>query len=255
MPNNDAGSVARTVRHVRRELVSLARSAAAFDARRYFRGADDLGFHNVGTPTVRRIARRVYLEHRGAWSARHAMTFAGALVTDRFLEAKAVGIEVLAFHRAQFRPSFLRVWKRWLASNHSSNWATTDEICGALIGPLLVAYPSLVEEVRRWSAHRNMWVRRASAVGLIQSVRRGHALAAAYDVAWRLRHDREDLVQKAVGWMLREAGKSDPVRLERYLRSRGSQTPRTTVRYAIERFPEAKRRELLEATKAHAKIS
>jgi 3-methyladenine DNA glycosylase AlkD len=58
------------------------------------------------------------------------------------------------------------------------------------------------------------------------------------------------LLQKAVGWMLREAGKVDGVRLERYLRVNGPSIPRTTVRYAIERFPPPKRRELLEVTKS-----
>jgi 3-methyladenine DNA glycosylase AlkD len=57
------------------------------------------------------------------------------------------------------------------------------------------------------------------------------------------------LLQKAVGWMLREAGKVDDVRLERYLRANGPSIPRTTVRYAIERFPSAKRRELLAVTR------
>ena len=94
-----------------------------------------------------------------------------------------------------------------------------------------------------------MWVRRASAVGLIPAVRRGIALDAAYQVASQLHGDREDLIQKAVGWMLREAGKADDRRLERYLRANGPSIPRTTVRYAIERYPPPTRRALLEATR------
>ena len=70
-----------------------------------------------------------------------------------------------------------------------------------------------------------MWVRRASAVGLIPSVRRGLALDLAYDVAAGLHADQEDLIQKAVGWMLREAGKVDERRLERYLRRNGRDHP------------------------------
>jgi 3-methyladenine DNA glycosylase AlkD len=196
------------------------------------------------------VARTIYQEHRRVWSVADAVVFAGALVKDPFLEAKAVGIELLARYRHEFRPPLLGVWKRWLAGGHSSNWATTDEMCGALIGPLLVAHPDLVSEVSRWSAHRNMWVRRASAVALIGPVRQGLALGAAYDVARRLQPDREDLVQKAVGWMLREAGGADPARLERFLRANGSRTPRTTLRYAIERFPEATRLAVLEATRS-----
>jgi 3-methyladenine DNA glycosylase AlkD len=243
-------SPGRAVRRVRRELARRSRSSAGFDARRYFRAAGDLRFHNIGMPAVRGTARTIYQEHRGAWSVADALAFAAALIKDPFLEAKAVGIEVLARYRGEFRPSLLAVWKRWLAGGHSSNWATTDEMCGALIGPLLVAHPELVAEVRRWSGHRNMWVRRASAVALIGPVRAGTALGAAYDVARRLQPDGEDLVQKAVGWMLREAGRADPARLERFLRANGPRTPRTTLRYAIERFPEATRQALLEATRS-----
>ena len=103
--------------------------------------------------------------------------------------------------------------------------------------------------MRQWSRHRSLWVRRASAVSLIPSVRTGLALGLAYDVASALHADDEDLIQKAVGWMLREAGKADAARLERYLRRHGPAIPRTTVRYAIERFAPVKRLALLRATK------
>jgi 3-methyladenine DNA glycosylase AlkD len=69
-------------------------------------------------------------------------------------------------------------------------------------------------------------------------------------VATRLFGDSEDLMHKAVGWMLREAGKKDMARLERFLTNEGPSIPRTTVRYAIERFPKEKRKALLEATRA-----
>jgi 3-methyladenine DNA glycosylase AlkD len=175
--------------------------------------------------------------------------FANALIGDRHLEAKGVAVEVMACYRRDFSPQLLQAWKRWLARGHSSNWATTDAICGSLIGPLLLRYPSLVADVRGWARHRNMWVRRAAAVGLIPSVRKGKALDAAYAVARLLHADEEDLIQKAVGWMLREAGKPDRARLERYLRGNGPRIPRTTLRYAIERFPPRLRREVLEATR------
>jgi 3-methyladenine DNA glycosylase AlkD len=58
-----------------------------------------------------------------------------------------------------------------------------------------------------------------------------------------------DVIQKAVGWTLREAGKADANRLERYLRAHGPAVPRTTLRYAIERFPAVKRASLMMATR------
>jgi 3-methyladenine DNA glycosylase AlkD len=86
-------------------------------------------------------------------------------------------------------------------------------------------------------------------VALIPAIRRGLALDAAYEVAASLHADEADLIQKAVGWMLREAGKQDPARLERHLRAGGPGIPRTTLRYAIERFPAGKRQRLLAATR------
>jgi len=103
--------------------------------------------------------------------------------------------------------------------------------------------------MRIWARDRNMWVRRAAAVALIPSVRQGLARDLAYEIAQRLHADEEDLIQKAVGWLLPEARKIDRPRLECYLRAQGAAIPRTTVRYAIERFPERKRRELLEVTR------
>jgi 3-methyladenine DNA glycosylase AlkD len=249
MLHSSKAGIARQAADVRGALKALSRSTGAFDARRYFRGPVDLAFYNVGTMRMRELARSVYRTHRGDWSIDHAMAFADLLIRDRHLEAKCVGIEVVARYRRDFTPPLLNVWKRWLAKDYSANWATTDALCGILIGPLLVMFPELAPQMRVWSSDRNMWVRRASAVGLIALARKGEALDVLYGVAKRLHKDREDLIQKAVGWMLREAGKSDERRLEKYLRANGPSIPRTTVRYAIERFPEAKRRTLLAVTK------
>lgn len=227
----------------------MARPAGDFDASRYFRGAGDLGFYNVGTAAMRALARSIHDAHRDEWAISEAMAFADALIADRYLEVKSLGIEVVARYRRDFTPGLLPVWKRWLSGNHAANWATTDAICGALIGPLLVRHPRVALRMRAWSRDRNMWVRRASIVGLIPLARRGEALDLVYAIALRLHADREDLIQKAVGWALREAGKSDAPRLERHLRANGPSIPRTTVRYAIERFGDTTRRALLEATR------
>jgi 3-methyladenine DNA glycosylase AlkD len=237
----------------RRELKRLARPSGDFDASRYFRGGNDLRFHNVGTKAMRALARTIYKTHRDEWSIDEAMAFASLLMADPYLEVKSLGIEVVVRYRREFTPRLLPMWKQWLARDQSTNWATTDAISCFLIGPLLVRHPELAPTMREWAQHRNMWVRRAAAAGLIASVRRGQALDEAYHVARRLHADPNDLIQKAVGWLLREAGKTDTPRLERYLRETGGEIPRTTVRYAIERFPERSRRELLEATRSTLK--
>jgi len=235
-------------RAVKVTLQRMARPAGAFDAARYFRGDTTLRFYNVGTQNVRAMAKAIHLEHRHDWSVADALVFANIMIKDPHLEAKGVGIELLARYREACTPRLLPAWKRWLVANYSSNWATTDAICAYLIGPLIVVHPPLALRVAGWARHRNMWVRRAAAVSLIPSVRKGGALDVAYQVAEALHRDREDLIREAVGWLLREAGKTDPVRLERYLRRNGPSIPRTTIRYAIERMPPAKRRMMLRFT-------
>jgi hypothetical protein len=115
----------------------MARPHGAFDAARYFRGDEHLRFYNVGTANVRALARAIHAATRDRWAIDDAVRFAGSLMTDPFLETKAVGIEVLARYRRSFVPRLLPVWKRWLAQDLSANWATTDAICGVLIGPVL----------------------------------------------------------------------------------------------------------------------
>jgi 3-methyladenine DNA glycosylase AlkD len=239
----------QAARSAKRTLERMRRPVGHFNPARYFRGASVLGFYNVGTDAMRALARSIYLEHRHDWSIDDATAFADVLIRDRYLEAKSLGIDVVARYRGDFVPPLLPVWKLWLADNHAANWATTDAICCYLIGPLIVRHPELAARLRGWARDRNMWVRRASIVGLIPLLRRGGAQDLVYEIARRLHPDREDLIQKAVGWALREAGKADVPRLERYLRANGRSIPRTTVRYAIERFPPARRAALLKETR------
>jgi 3-methyladenine DNA glycosylase AlkD len=235
-------SIAAAAAETRRELASHARPAGTFDASRYCRTTEHLAFLNVGTAAVRAVARAVVREHRD-WTLADAVAFADLLIRDPHLEVKGCAIELLACYKRAFGPSLLPTAKRWLARNDAANWATTDTLCGSVVGPLLRAHRELVPEVLTWTR------RRASAVALVPLVRRGEALDQGYAVATALRGDRADLIQKAAGWLLREAGKTDRRRLERYLRTGGPRIPRTTLRYAIERFPPDTRRALLLATR------
>jgi len=194
---------------------------------------------------MRALAREIHLAQREQWSLKDAVAFANLLMPDRYLEVKAVGLEVVARHRRDFQPWLLARCKRWLARDYSTNWATTDEMCGVVIGPLLVKHPQLIPQMRAWSTHRNMWVRRASIVGLLKPMRTGDTVDLVYDIAKRLHPDPHDLIHKAVGWALREAGKIDAKRLERYLRANVGIIPRTTFRYAIEKFSPAERARLM----------
>jgi 3-methyladenine DNA glycosylase AlkD len=86
-------------------------------------------------------------------------------------------------------------------------------------------------------------------VSFIKLARKAEFLPAIYEISASVFPVDDDLVQKANGWLLREAGTTDGARLERFLLKHGPAMPRTTLRYAVERFPEAKRKAILLKTR------
>lgn len=96
-----------------------------------------------------------------------------------------------------------------------------------------------------------LWERRIAMIATLEHIRRG-SLANTFRLAERLLGDPEDLLHKAAGWMLREAGKRDPAALRDFLARQAPRMPRTMLRYAIERFPAAERRRWLAVRPAAA---
>jgi 3-methyladenine DNA glycosylase AlkD len=129
------------------------------------------------------------------------------------------------------------------------NWALVDTFCGSVLSPVLKQHPEVEKTLRVWSRARSLWVRRAAIVTLVPCARRGELLDTAYELAREHFADPEDLMHKATGWLLREAGKTDVPRLRRFLLQHGPAIPRTTLCYAIERFPSAERLRLLTSTR------
>ncbi len=231
------------------ELKRLGTPERATGAAAYFKSYEKLKFFGVDSPTIRRLAARIRRQEGRDWRLREAVAFAAAMLAQPELEAKGVGVCVLGKFRADYTPGLLARAKTWLAK-HCTDWASTDSLCGEVIGPLLVAHPELVPRLRAWRSSRHVYVRRASAVALIPLARTGRALDDAYGAALDLGGEPHHLLQKAAGWLLREAGKADMRRLERFLREHGTSLSRTTVSYAIERFAPAQRKTLLAVTRA-----
>ena len=95
-------------------------------------------------------------------------------------------------------------------------------------------YPDRVL-LERLAMAENLWHRRVAVVSTLFGVRHGEVNEALH-VATLLRNDGEDLIQKAVGWLLREVGQHDLVALTTFLEAHGATMPRTMLRYAIEHF-------------------
>jgi 3-methyladenine DNA glycosylase AlkD len=90
----------------------------------------------------------------------------------------------------------------------------------------------------------NLWERRIAIIATFYFIRDGE-FTEAMKIARMLLSDKEDLIHKAVGWMLREVGKRHLATEEHFLKKHYKKMPRTMLRYAIEKFPEPKRQRYL----------
>ena len=124
-----------------------------------------------------------------------------------------------------------------------NNWDLVDLSCYPLLGVwLLDKDRQLLYDLARDG--KTIWEQRIGIVSTMAFIRHGQ-LQDTFDIADILLHHPHDLIHKAVGWLLREAGKRDKEALVKYLEPRYLTMPRTMLRYAIEKFPEAERQQYL----------
>ena len=230
-----------------KRLKTLADPVKAQGAQRYFK--ETVLFLGIATPEMRELAQEFYRKIRPEWEIEEATEFCAIMLANPYHEVKGLGIIIFEKFRKDFPRSTFTKIKDWLLADYCNSWALVDVLCPTSMGSLLEKYPELVTEIKGWTNSPNRWVRRASIVSFIKLAKKTQYLKSIYEIVRSHFVDADDLIQKASGWLLREAGKANPAKLERFLRQHGPVIPRTTLRYAIERFPEPKRKALLLATR------
>jgi 3-methyladenine DNA glycosylase AlkD len=127
-------------------------------------------------------------------------------------------------------------------TRYINNWDLIDLTAEKIVGPFLA------DGKRRPLYHlaksKSLWERRIAILSTFHFIK-NHEFSDTLKISRMLLTDEHDLIHKAVGWMLREVGKRDTSTLESFLRRHYQAMPRTMLRYAIERFPEAKRKKYL----------
>ncbi len=142
------------------------------------------------------------------------------------------------------------LYELYLANTrYVNNWDLVDASAREIVGGYLADRSR--EPLDRLAASSSLWERRISIVATHYFIRSGE-FADTLRIAERLLDDREDLIHKAVGWMLREVGKKHQPTLESFLKRHGRVMPRTALRYAIERFPADLRRAYLDGSACDA---
>jgi 3-methyladenine DNA glycosylase AlkD len=99
-------------------------------------------------------------------------------------------------------------------------------------------YPKFLSELKKWATSENRWMRRAAAVTLIIPARKGLFLNDIFEIAGILLVDKDDLVQKGYGWMLKAASQAYQKEVFDFVMKYKAPMPRTALRYAIEKMPQ-----------------
>ena len=193
-------------------------------------------FIGVRVPAMRRVCR----ECRGA-----SLTQVGRLLRSRVHEERLLALLLVvdAFSRADDRDR-RTLYDFYLSNTHFiNNWDLVDASAEHIVGGWLRGRSRA--PLARLARSASLWERRIAIVATCHFIKRGE-LEETFRIADLLVGDRHDLIHKAVGWMLREAGKRDTRALRGFLKDRYRSMPRTMLRYAIERLPEPERRRYLE---------
>ena len=202
---------------------------------------EEVRSHGWYTADLRRYARALHKEL--APDRALLLEVAERLFAGSFLEEKALAVTMLEPSLARFGAAEFRRFERWLG--RVGSWADHDALAMFLIGPMLVADPTRVGRPLGWASSRGRWRRRAAAVSLIHGVRRGLFYRQAAAVAGHLVDDRDDMVQKGLGWLLREWAKHDPGAAVPVLLSIRGRASRLVLRTGCEKLTPALRQRVL----------
>lgn len=216
-------------------LAALTNPEKAEVSRSFFKtGAGEYGegdrFRGVKVPDQRRLARRLW---------RMPLSELERLLRSEWHEDRLLALLCLVRRYEKVPDERPKIHELYLSNTACVNgWDLVDSSAEYLVGAHLTTSDlSLLDRLAR---SQSLWERRIAMLATFHFTKRG-VYAPALRIAGALLNDREDLLHKAVGWMLREVGARDREAEERFLAVHYRKMPRTMLRYAIEKFPESRR--------------
>lgn len=146
-----------------------------------------------------------------------------------------------------FQESDFKIFERWL-KKYVNNWAKVDVFCTHTINYFVQNYPEVIPKIKKWASSKNRWMRRAAAVSFVSGSKdfpQKKHLKHIFWIAEKLLKNKDDLVQKGYGWMLKRTAENFEKEVSNFVMQNKSQMPRTALRYAIEKMPASWRRKAM----------
>ena len=205
---------------------------------------EEIKSHGWRTAALRRAIRRCRHEILREHDFSFLTQVADQLFSGEVLEEKIAGIFLLEALVAQCSDREFAMFESWL--DRISNWSDHDGLVHYLISPMVAAKPARTKFVFRWAKSSDRWHRRAACVALIRGTRVKMFFPEIVRLSNSLLDDKDDMVQKGLGWLLRETAKFDAKRTVPYLIRIRERAPRLVLRTACETLPVAVRKRILE---------
>jgi 3-methyladenine DNA glycosylase AlkD len=228
---------------VRAELRRLGNTRVRESIDRFFTEDQRVKSYGVAMPAVKKISQDVYREVK-KWPVADRDRFCTELFASGMNEEGALVCYVYRRFGKQCGAREFRLFTRWL-DRYVGNWGHTDGLGLWLLGSSIANDASLIDQLDAWTRSKNRWKRRAAAVALVPSARRGVHTAEILRIAARLVEDQDDMVRKGVGWLLKETYPKRPRDVVRFLIPRRERISRLVLRYAAEKMPAQDRQKVL----------
>ncbi len=195
------------------------------------------------TAEIRKLARRFTKVIKGDAGLDYLVEVADLLFDGDVLEEKVLAVFLLEKQTGELKEKHFRLLERWLG--RVSSWADHDGLVYYLIAPMMVGSAMRQARAFEWTRKKNRWHRRAAAVALIRAARLKQSFAEVRRTTEALLGDEDDMVQKGLGWLLREATKADAKTLVPYLMNIRERAPRLVLRTACETLRPKERERVL----------
>lgn len=204
---------------------------------------DSVRTYGVRTNALHNVEREFWREVKALEKAERNRLME-LLWNDRHLESGALACYLYRrFARESGRVEF-KMFTGWI-DRHVTNWAHCDAVSSWLLAACIGNEPELRRELALWAKSKNRWKRRAAAVSLLQEAKRGRHLDTIFDISRQLLPDRDDMVEKGVGCLLKETYPAWPKETVAFLREYGHEASRVTLRYAAEKMTERDKKAVL----------
>ena len=235
---NNPADIATQIRHALREGGSAEHAAGV---QWFFK--EEVKSHGWYTADLRRAVRHCRREILREHDLAFLVDVADHLFSGSVLEEKVAAIFLLEQLDADFDDREFRLFEAWL--DRISSWADHDGLVYYLIAPMVAAKPARAKAVFRWSKSPDRWHRRAVCVALIRGARAKKFFPEIVRLSNLLLSDQDDMVQKGLGWLLRETAKFNARRTVPYLLKIRDRAPRLVLRTACETLPAKVRKRVL----------